>query len=210
MCVYVGVGTAYWMIDPALAVHTLTVLADALSGRPDTQTVISLGGSPVADELIPILTRPNVEVRGFVDQQAALASADVFVSHNGLNSTHEAVYHLVPMISIPQFGDQHGMARTVTDLGLAIPLGTPFGGAAANAAPGPSFTDADVVRVLDEVATSFRAAAAAANGTGSGNSTSWHDGPRLCNEFWSCSGRQRPSSSMHGRDATRVAPTLRT
>jgi len=51
-----------------------------------------------------------------------LEEADLFVTHHGLNSTHEAVFHRVPMISYPFFGDQPGLARRCQELGLAIPL----------------------------------------------------------------------------------------
>ena len=57
-----------------------------------------------------------------MDQWAALARADVFVTHHGLNSTHEAIFHGVPMISYPISWDQPGLARRCRELGLAIPL----------------------------------------------------------------------------------------
>ena len=39
-----------------------------------------------------------------------------------MNSTHEAIYHCVPMLSYPFFGDQPDQARRCQDLGLAIGL----------------------------------------------------------------------------------------
>jgi len=45
----------------------------------------------------------------------------VFITHHGLNSTHEAIFHEVPMISYPFFGDQPAQARCCQDLGLAVP-----------------------------------------------------------------------------------------
>ena len=48
--------------------------------------------------------------------------ADMFVTHNGLNSTHEAIFHRVPMISYPFFWDQPDMAEKCRKFGLAVPL----------------------------------------------------------------------------------------
>jgi UDP:flavonoid glycosyltransferase YjiC (YdhE family) len=64
-----------------------------------------------------------VRILEYADQWTALRQADVFVTHHGLNSTHEAIYHEVPMISYPLFGDQPALARRCQDLGLAVPLG---------------------------------------------------------------------------------------
>ena len=44
------------------------------------------------------------------------------MTHHGLNSTHEAVLHRVPMISYPFFSDQPGLAQKCRRFGLAIPL----------------------------------------------------------------------------------------
>ena len=40
-----------------------------------------------------------------------LAAADVFVTHHGLNSTHESIAERVPMLSYPFQWDQPGMAE---------------------------------------------------------------------------------------------------
>jgi UDP:flavonoid glycosyltransferase YjiC (YdhE family) len=68
--------------------------------------------------------RANVRVVPYADQARALAASDVFVTHHGLNSTHEAIAHRVPMISYPLFWDQPALARKCQELGLAIPLTT--------------------------------------------------------------------------------------
>lgn len=63
-----------------------------------------------------------MRVERYVDQWGALRDADLFVTHHGLNSTHEAVFHQVPMLSYPFFGDQPEMARCCQRLGLAVAL----------------------------------------------------------------------------------------
>ena len=57
-----------------------------------------------------------------VDQWSMLAHSDCFITHHGLNSTHEAIFHRVAMISFPFFWDQPALAAKCQALGLAIPL----------------------------------------------------------------------------------------
>ena len=49
-------------------------------------------------------------------------------THQGLNSTHEAIYHRTPMICYPFFSDQPGLARRCQELGLSVPLSSEFRG----------------------------------------------------------------------------------
>ena len=86
----------------------------------DARALISLGGAEV--DAAP-LARPNVTVEPYVDQWKALSAADVFVTHQGMSSTHEAIWNGVPMISRPFFADQPALAAKCRDLGLAVPMG---------------------------------------------------------------------------------------
>ena len=43
----------------------------------------------------------------------------LFITHSGLLSTQEAMYHGVPMVAIPVFGDQNSNSFTVTEAGIA-------------------------------------------------------------------------------------------
>jgi UDP:flavonoid glycosyltransferase YjiC (YdhE family) len=51
-----------------------------------------------------------------------LAECNVFVTHQGLNSTHEAIFHQVPTISYPLFWDQPELAARCHRFGIALPL----------------------------------------------------------------------------------------
>ena len=128
--VYVSLGTQSWEFYPDENLERLEVLAEALSLR-DVSARLTLGGHAVDDATRRRLSRPNVRVETDVDQWAVLASADLFITHHGLNSTHEAVWHGVPMLSCPLFSDQPGLAARCQELGLALPLTTtpraPFG-----------------------------------------------------------------------------------
>ena len=86
---------------------------------PNLHFVISGGGYDLSPEtLLPL----NVSIRRFVDQPITLGQSDVYITHHGLNSTHESIYLQTPMISFPFFADQPKLAKRCQELGLAIPL----------------------------------------------------------------------------------------
>lgn len=70
---------------------------------------------------------PNWTVVDRVDQQRVLSEADVFVTHGGSNSFHEALLARVPMVVVPFFGDQVLTGRRVDELGIGIGLGVDDG-----------------------------------------------------------------------------------
>ncbi|HEX8208061.1 MAG TPA: glycosyltransferase, partial [Solirubrobacteraceae bacterium] len=112
--VYVSFGTIGWRYWAPEMLDALRAVVEALGDRP---ALIGLGGADVTFE-----TPPNVRVERWADQWTALRGAGLFVTHHGLNSTHEAVWHGVPMLGYPLLGDQPGMAATCERLGIAIPL----------------------------------------------------------------------------------------
>ena len=67
---------------------------------------------------------PNIKVVSWFPQNDVLGhpSTKVFVTHGGLNSVLESVYHAVPMVILPLFGDQHEQASLVTRKELGISL----------------------------------------------------------------------------------------
>ena len=119
---YASFGTIVWRYWTAEALAALGAIADVLEGMPGVRGLIGLGGTDPGPEAIRALTRPNVSVAGWVDQWRVLCEADAFFTHQGLNSTHEAIFHLVPMISYPFFHDQPALAETCQRLGLSVPL----------------------------------------------------------------------------------------
>jgi MGT family glycosyltransferase len=119
--IYVSFGTVIWRYFAPAALAALNALASAFADL-DVDAVISLGGHPIGPaERVP-LTHPKVRVVDYADQCAVLRETDIFITHHGLNSTHESIFHQVPMISYPFFGDQPALARRCQDLGLAVPL----------------------------------------------------------------------------------------
>jgi UDP:flavonoid glycosyltransferase YjiC (YdhE family) len=120
--VYVSFGTVVWRYWAAEALAAMESISQALASMDDVHALFSLGGADIAAESVRALSRPNVSIASSVDQWRVLQEADVFVTHNGMSSTHEAIFHRVPMISYPFFADQPGLAEKCRSLGLAIPL----------------------------------------------------------------------------------------
>ena len=91
---------------PAEALAALDAISRACAGREDVEVAIGLGGHSIDPDVRRSLERENVAVLDYFDQWAALGEADLFVTHHGLNSTHESIYQRTPMISYPFFADQ--------------------------------------------------------------------------------------------------------
>ena len=123
LSIYASFGTVMWRYYADVALQALGALSDVVGGLPHAHALISLGGYALPEESRNRLERPNVHVADYVDQWKVLQEdASVFVTHHGLNSTHEAIYHAVPMISYPFSPNQQGLAARCQELGLAIPL----------------------------------------------------------------------------------------
>jgi len=69
----------------------------------------------------------NWRVVDHTNQVGTLSRADIFVTHGGSNSFHEAALQHVPMVVIPFFGDQLLVAQQVQRLGIGINLGRDTG-----------------------------------------------------------------------------------
>jgi UDP:flavonoid glycosyltransferase YjiC (YdhE family) len=89
-----------------------------LWGPGEVDVILATQGKRILDSY-----PPNWTVRDRVDQQKVLSRADVFVTHGGSNSFHEALLHRVPMVVVPFFGDQVLVARRAEELGIGVDLG---------------------------------------------------------------------------------------
>lgn len=77
--------------------------------------VLSVGAADGVAALGP--QPPHVLVRPYLPQLAVLRRASLFLTHAGSNSVYESLLHGVPMLMLPQGGDQPIMAEQVAALG---------------------------------------------------------------------------------------------
>ena len=120
--VYLSLGTTF---NDAPDVYRDAIRAS--EGQP-WRLLISTGGAP-AGAFGPLPT--NVAVESFVPQLRVLEEAAAFVTHGGMNSATEAQFFGVPMIVLPQRGDQYLVGARVAELGAGVRLAPPDVSAAA-------------------------------------------------------------------------------
>jgi MGT family glycosyltransferase len=120
--VYVSFGTVVWRYWAAEAQDALRAISDSIAEMPGVRAVLDRPAGRIGSGSLRTLRKPGVVVPREVNQWDALQEADLFVTHHGLNSTHEAIFNQVPMISYPFFSDQPGLAEKCRRFGLAIPL----------------------------------------------------------------------------------------
>jgi MGT family glycosyltransferase len=118
----ISFGTVVWFFHTLEAIASLRTLSRLVGELSWVEAIITLGGWPVDEQIISGLRRRNVRVESYVNQLEVLSEADLFITHHGLNSTHESIFHGVPMISYPFIADQPALAQRCQDFGLATQL----------------------------------------------------------------------------------------
>ena len=91
----------------------------ALAGM-DCDAILSIGSKvdPAQFGTIP----ENVQVFPRVNQLEVLASADVFLTHCGMNSVSESLLCGVPMVLFPQHSEEEAVAGRAEELGAGLRL----------------------------------------------------------------------------------------
>ncbi|XP_053341232.1 UDP-glucuronosyltransferase 2C1-like [Clarias gariepinus] len=72
----------------------------------------------------PETLAPNTRIYDWIPQNDLLGhpKTKAFVSHGGTNGIYEAIYHGVPMVGLPLFGDQPGNLNQMKTKGAAVML----------------------------------------------------------------------------------------
>jgi len=86
----------------------------------DADVIISCGRAVDPDSLKN--ESENIKIYKSVSQIEVLAKANVFLTHNGMNSTSESLYMATPMVLFPQTNEQRAVARRVSELGAGLEL----------------------------------------------------------------------------------------
>jgi MGT family glycosyltransferase len=110
--VYVSLGTTF---NDAPAFYQACF--EAFADQP-YQVLLSTGGRAMTLPEPPA----NVRVMPFVPQMEVLSRASVFVTHGGMNSANEGLWHGVPMVVVPQRGDQFLVGWRMAELGAGMAI----------------------------------------------------------------------------------------
>jgi MGT family glycosyltransferase len=112
--IYVSLGTLF-NADPTFYRSCFEAF-----GGEHVRVVMSIG-TTIAEASLG--TPPaNFVVKPSVPQLDVLRHASVFVSHGGMNSVSESLYNSVPLIVVPQMGEQELVGRRVEELGAGVCL----------------------------------------------------------------------------------------
>jgi MGT family glycosyltransferase len=112
--VYVSLGTLF-NADPSFFRNCFEAF-----GRMDIRVVMSIGSNVSEAGLGPVPL--NVSVQPYVPQLEVLRRASAFVTHGGMNSVSESLYYGVPLVVVPQMGEQEVVGRRVEELGAGLYL----------------------------------------------------------------------------------------
>lgn len=112
--IYISLGTVFNQV-----MDFYQLCFEAL-GNTEHPIVMSVGNKVNISDLGEIPN--NFIVKNYVPQTDVLQHAKLFITHGGMNSTHEGLYYGVPLIVIPQSADQPIIASRVANIGAGITL----------------------------------------------------------------------------------------
>jgi hypothetical protein len=105
--------------------HVLKMCFKGLGENESIAVVVATG--PKDDVLDGVPSVPsNFVLRKTVPQLEVLKRSNVFITHGGANSMHEALSLGVPMAVLPLFGDQHMNAKSIERCGVGLAFSQPL------------------------------------------------------------------------------------
>lgn len=111
-CIYISLGTLF---NNNLPFYKMCV--EALSSV-DARVIMSIGKKIAVQDLGALPA--NISAYSFVPQLDILRKSDVFITHGGMNSVHEALWFGVPTVIVPQAADQKFVSKRLDALGAGI------------------------------------------------------------------------------------------
>ncbi|SMQ61111.1 glycosyltransferase, MGT family [Bacillus sp. OV166] len=112
--IYISLGTVF---NQAIDFYKLCFES---FGNSNHTVVMSIGEKVQISDLGEV--PKNFIVKNYVPQTEVLKYTKLFITHGGMNSTHEGLYYGVPLIVIPQSADQPIIAGQVANIGAGIKL----------------------------------------------------------------------------------------
>ncbi len=112
--VYVSLGTLF-NTDTTFYRTCFEAFADQ-----EFQVIMSIGANVSRESLGE--APPNFIVESHVPQLEVLQRVSAFVTHGGMNSVSESLYYGVPVVIVPQMGEQAIVGRRVEELGAGLYL----------------------------------------------------------------------------------------
>ena len=88
-----------------------SAVLDAIAQRPYLQLILQVRDGALRQKLNNV--PDNAYVTVWAPQLDILARASLFITHGGLSSVREAIYHAVPMVVVPFWNDGFGNAARV-------------------------------------------------------------------------------------------------
>lgn len=105
------------MRSDEIGVEAITSILEAFRAIPDYNFIWKFETAEMLKDM-----PKNVMIKDWLSQNDILAHPNLklFITHGGLLSTHEAVWHGVPMVAIPFIADQHRNVFKSVSAGIAV------------------------------------------------------------------------------------------
>ena len=111
--IYISLGTVFGNYKPDL----YNIFFESFANT-NFVVVMAAYGVDISSFIIP----QNFIVRNYVPQSQILPYTNVAITHAGMNSISDLVYHQIPFVAIPLGADQPALAKRAEELGAAISL----------------------------------------------------------------------------------------